>query len=71
MFKRRSLQVSVVKTPRSAETESSTVTSHIHVSPKEIQDYVKTAVIAAASLYAAKVFVDTASEVVINLCPTR
>lgn len=66
MFKRRSIQMSVVKTPKTAG-ETGTVTSHITVNPEDIKKYVKLAVLATMSLYATKVVMDTASEIAINL----
>lgn len=70
MFKKRALQVKVVKDPK-PETKSSTVEGHWHVDPEQLtkllQETVKTTTIAAIALYAAKVAVDTGSKIAINL----
>lgn len=69
MFKKHALEMKVVKAPK-PET-SSTVTSHIHVTPENIKEYVKTATFAVVTVYVAKVLVDTASQVAINIAPKR
>jgi hypothetical protein len=70
MFKKRALQVKVVKDPK-PETQSSTVVGHWHVEPEQftklLRETVKTATVAAIALYVAKKSVDTGAEIVINL----